>query len=85
MNNIMEQLPIEFDPDIVGLHWFDDSPDPGTPECVCSWCGNLIQEGDTLLRIFHYSEHSEARLHVVCWNEVSPYKLSFETDYEEEA
>jgi hypothetical protein len=24
------------------IEWFDDSPHEGTPECVCSWCRQMI-------------------------------------------
>jgi hypothetical protein len=26
------------------IKWFDDSPDPGDPACICSLCGELIPE-----------------------------------------
>lgn len=33
---------MNIDFDIDGLRWFDDSPDIGTPECICSACGKMI-------------------------------------------
>lgn len=31
---------------------FDKSPDAGDPDCVCSRCGNQIQEGEFPIRFF---------------------------------
>lgn len=26
------------------IRWFDDSPDAGEPDCVCSYCGERMEE-----------------------------------------
>jgi hypothetical protein len=51
------------------LKWFQDSPDAGDPECICSWCGKVIEEDEMPLRLFR-SDNREARIHLSCWNDV---------------
>ena len=50
------------------LVFFHDSPDAGDPNCICSWCGELIKEHEFPLRLFR-KNNTEARLHTRCWNE----------------
>jgi len=56
------------------LAWFEDSPDAGHPDCICSYCGFLIDEDDFPFRLFRKSEPTnpnsktlEARLHRHCF------------------
>lgn len=28
------------------LRWFDDSPDAGSPACICSYCGERIEASE---------------------------------------
>lgn len=44
------------------LAWFDDTPDAGDPECICSYCGFQIGADELPLRIFSNKENKEARL-----------------------
>lgn len=50
------------------LRWFDDEPNPGEPECICSLCGDRIDAGDEIDRIISTESltHHEARLHRLC-------------------
>ena len=48
------------------LAWFDDSPDAGDPACICSYCGNVIEEYEIPLRLFRRRENTEARLCETC-------------------
>lgn len=49
------------------LAWFDDSPDAGSPDCVCSYCGFVISEDvDVAYRFFRPSDNTELRLHMEC-------------------
>lgn len=48
------------------LTYFDDSPDAGTPECICSYCGFMIGADEVPLRIFSNKENKEARLCMNC-------------------
>jgi hypothetical protein len=54
--------------DIVIL-WFHDSPDAGTPECICSWCRKPIGEEEVPVRLFYKEEWLEARFHPACFEE----------------
>lgn len=52
---------------IDGLKWFDDSPDPGTPECICSDCGEMIgPEDEGAVRFFDKENKKEIRMHYAC-------------------
>jgi hypothetical protein len=48
------------------LTWFKDSPDPGDPACLCSWCGTVIGEGELPIRAWRSGDKSELRLHIEC-------------------
>lgn len=40
-------------PGLENVTWFSSSPDVGTPECICSYCGKQIPEEDApILRVF---------------------------------
>ena len=44
--------------------WFTDSPDVGTPECLCSFCEQPIPEDDEagpILRAWHQARNLELR------------------------
>ncbi len=45
---------------------FDDSPDAGMPECVCSRCGSKILEGEIAIRAYHKKENKEWRFCEFC-------------------
>ena len=45
------------------LTTFPDSPDPGDPACLCSLCGEVIEEDELPIRIFDTKENTEYRLH----------------------
>jgi hypothetical protein len=58
---------------------FTDSPDTGEPECVCSYCGEVIEEDEIPLRIFfpeskQYPHGAEYRLHWKCVRETVEFK-----------
>lgn len=53
------------------LAWFDTSPDQGHPDCICSYCGFVIQEDDDSCRFFRQSDNTEVRLHVECFRLLS--------------
>lgn len=57
--------------DLSELTFFEDSPDVG-PECICSLCGDSIEEPDMPLRLYRETDGKEARLHFPCWNRISP-------------
>lgn len=60
-----------FRPEMIHLlTWFTDSPDTGRPECICSFCGKIIEDGEMPLRIFHDRENKEMRLHMDCARQV---------------
>lgn len=48
--------------------WFDDSPDTGSPDCLCSWCLEVIESNSLAIRFFHPSNR-EVRLHPTCFKE----------------
>lgn len=35
------------------ITWFDMSPDAGDPNCICSWCSNIIEEDEIPIRFFN--------------------------------
>jgi hypothetical protein len=52
------------------LTWWVDSPDAGHPECLCSWCANVISDEDVPpIRLFDDESGMEARFHIDCWND----------------
>lgn len=58
---------------VAELYFFDDSPDAGHSDCLCSWCGQLIPIQDAPpLRFFEDEDEGktgrEARFHPDCWN-----------------
>lgn len=48
--------------------WFEDSPDAGHPDCICSVCRKQINDDDNPLRI--YEDKFEARFHNDCFKRV---------------
>lgn len=66
------------------IKWFSDSPEAGDPDCICSWCSELISELDFPLRLFA-DDNTEARMHPRCWNEAMVHQISIferpEDDY----
>jgi len=65
-----------------GIRFFTDSPDAGDPACVCSYCGERIEEQEDPceddppndyegepIRMWN-QENLEARFHLRCFNEV---------------
>ena len=53
-----------------GFVWFDTSPMQGEPDCVCSSCGEVIQDGpgETAFRMWTGGEEAlEARFHQTCF------------------
>lgn len=63
--------PHEHDPAKHGLpviQWFSDSPDAGDPACICSWCGQVIEDDDNIpFRLFREENNTEARFHKDCF------------------
>lgn len=49
------------------ITWFQDSPDAGLPECVCSLCGQMIRLEDIPIRAFNPQTNLEARFHFDCF------------------
>jgi hypothetical protein len=43
---------------------FDDSPETGDPACLCSYCGEVIGEEESPLRMWPPDGRSEYRLHM---------------------
>lgn len=35
------------------ITWFDNSPDAGDPDCLCSWCNKVIGEDELPIRFFN--------------------------------
>jgi len=63
--------PFHFKSEIIHLlTWFNDSPDTGDPTCICSYCGEIIEEGEIPFRIFRESNNTEIRLHIKCGEQV---------------
>lgn len=52
------------------LKWFSDSPDMGSPECICSYvpCSGVISE--VPVRIFR-EDGKELRFHFKCFDTVA--------------
>lgn len=55
------------------ITYFDNSPDEGNENCLCSWCGHVISEG--IVRTWR--DDKEARFHGECFIEVYNLKLIF--------
>ena len=62
-----------FGDDII-IHVWDDSPDAGDRECLCSLCLNRIYEGEFPIRLFGWNFYSdgskrstEVRFHPACF------------------
>lgn len=52
---------------------FKDSPDAGTPECLCSRCGKQIPEDDApITRLFDDETNSELRYCQECMHGIDP-------------
>lgn len=56
------------------LALFETSPDVGDPDCICSYCGFVIQEDEVPIRFGHTCnlpdcdcKDKEARLHQACF------------------
>ena len=56
------------------LAWFETGTDAGDPDCICSYCGFVIPEGEVPIRLSHDChredctlEKLEARLHQACF------------------
>jgi hypothetical protein len=47
--------------------WFADSPDVGLPECICSWCGEVIERDQVPVRLTDLERDLEARFHLTCY------------------
>lgn len=56
--------------------WFNDSPDVGHADCICSICRKQINEGEVPLRIFE--GELEARFHDDCLKKVQHAKGFFQ-------
>ena len=70
-----------------GLRWFDDSPAPGDPACLCSHCGQLITAG-VPIRMWRTPSYQEARFHDACFSvragvHVSPQADVLDVTYQE--
>ena len=66
---------IEIDIGFDELAWFDDSPDTGHPDCICSYCGRVIGEDEVPVRMFKHAENKEARFCKLCTLIVFGYDL----------
>ena len=52
------------------IAWFDDSPAPGDPGCICSYCGFLIKKGSLGFKLHRRKEGTEARFCDDCLGEL---------------
>lgn len=56
------------------VEWFSDSPGAGHPDCICSYCGLVINEEQAPpIRLFEDENNLEARFHLNCWMKVAPF------------
>jgi hypothetical protein len=56
------------------IRWFPDSPDAGSPLCICSYCEEVITEEDApAIRLF--DNKREARFHTQCFLTSQTYNL----------
>jgi hypothetical protein len=62
----MTDLQLPFSPD--DLAWFEDSPDAGCPECICSYCGNQIGEDEIPLRFYRERPNEPTKEARLCEN-----------------
>jgi hypothetical protein len=63
----MGTIPFKGDPN--RILWSDKSPEPGTPTCLCSYCGAMIPEHAMPLRLFDTRTGLEARFCDPCAGE----------------
>ena len=61
------------------LAWFDNLPDAGEPDCICSYCGGQIEENTPALRIWDKVKGLEARLCEICREVIEPYWIKKRT------
>jgi hypothetical protein len=71
------------------LTLFTDSPDTGDPECLCSYCSELIEEDDMPIRFFvpeseKYPHGAEYRLHEKCAQLVVDWASAREASHDED-
>ena len=59
-------MALKFNIPLCELAWFEDSPDAGDPECICSYCGFVIPEDYAPVRFFGEGGKYEIRLHPAC-------------------
>ena len=52
------------------LKWFKDSPDAGSPECICSLCKTVISAKALPVRLWDVKEKEEIRFHEGCFQKV---------------
>jgi len=45
---------------------FQDSPDSGQPECICSRCGKMIEDGAAIRVFVNEGRDGEYRYHRAC-------------------
>ena len=54
------------------IHWFTDSPDEGEPDCLCSYCLEVIEDNEEndgpAIRMWRGGTAEEARFHDKCFN-----------------
>lgn len=48
------------------LAWFETLPNEGDPDCICSYCGFEILEGDGSFIMIRPGDKTQARLHHRC-------------------
>ena len=60
-------MALKFNIPLCELAWFEDSPDAGDPDCICSYCSFVIPEDDVPARFFSESGKCEIRLHTKCF------------------
>lgn len=58
--------------DFSRLRCFENSPDAGDPDCLCSLCGKAISEEEVPIRMWPQGKHirKEYRLHWDCFLKV---------------
>jgi len=60
------------------ISWFSDSPDAGTPGCICSLCEKPIGEKEVPVRMVDSEKNKEARFHKACFYEYCWQKDDYE-------
>ena len=74
----IEELAGEMEHDYV-MHpeswWFDEAPDVGDPDCICSICRREISQAENPLRMYQGEgeETVEARFHEHCFEKIRHY------------